>query len=49
MVLINDYFLFQAFQKISRDKFYLATKVGRYETDPRKMFDFRSVSVIYMM
>ena len=25
---------------IPRDKFVIATKVARYETDPKKMFDF---------
>ncbi|XP_050417942.2 uncharacterized protein LOC130010302 isoform X3 [Patella vulgata] len=30
----------QAFKNIPRDSFYVATKVGRYEPDVEKMFDF---------
>lgn len=30
----------QALKDIPRNAYYIATKVGRYETDPKKMFDF---------
>jgi hypothetical protein len=30
----------QALKEIPRNAYYIATKVARYETDPRKMFDF---------
>jgi hypothetical protein len=30
----------QALKDIPRNAYYIATKVGRYERDPRKMFDF---------
>jgi aryl-alcohol dehydrogenase-like predicted oxidoreductase len=30
----------QAFKDIPRNAYYIATKVGRYEKDPKKMFDF---------
>jgi hypothetical protein len=30
----------QALKDIPRNAYYIATKVGRYETDPHKMFDF---------
>jgi len=30
----------QALKDIPRNAYYIATKVGRYETDPQKMFDF---------
>lgn len=30
----------QALKDIPRNAYYIATKVGRYEKDPKKMFDF---------
>jgi aryl-alcohol dehydrogenase-like predicted oxidoreductase len=32
--------LLQALKGIPRNAYYIATKVARYERDPRKMFDF---------
>jgi aryl-alcohol dehydrogenase-like predicted oxidoreductase len=32
--------LLQALRDVPRNAYYIATKVARYETDPRKMFDF---------
>lgn len=32
--------LLKALKDIPRNAYYIGTKVGRYETDPTKMFDF---------
>ncbi|KAH8009818.1 hypothetical protein HPB51_020166 [Rhipicephalus microplus] len=36
----NNLSVNQALEGISRDSFYVATKVGRYELDCERMFDF---------
>lgn len=36
----SEELLGKALKDIPRNAYYIATKVGRYETDPRKMFDF---------
>ena len=37
--------MFQALETIPREKYYLATKVGRYEANYPQMFDFRYMYV----
>ena len=40
------YLLFQAFKDIPREKYHLATKVGRYKPEVDKMFDFSAERTI---
>ena len=41
----SELFLGKALKNIPRDKFYIGTKVGRYELDVGKMFDFSAAKV----
>ena len=42
----SEQFLGRALENVSRDKFYIGTKVGRYERDVANMFDFSAKKVI---
>lgn len=39
-IIIFIQFYLQCLEGIPREAYYLATKVGRYEKDPKLMFDF---------
>lgn len=39
-VKVGNLSFLQALKDIPRNAYYIATKVARYETDPKKMFDF---------
>lgn len=42
----SEKFLGRALKNVSRDKFYIGTKIGRYERDVTNMFDFSARKVI---
>ena len=39
--------MLQALKEIPRKAYYIATKVGRYETDPKKTFDFSKEKTLW--